>query len=70
VLANRKVTRNGKTCLSGKLVVEDRHQGGTFGLQIRQTRLPDATIPQTPSDIMSGLFDDIFPVDGSCRQRC
>ena len=41
----------------GNLVVEEWHQGGTFGRHIRQARLLDTTVPQAPRDIIAPLFD-------------
>ncbi len=42
---------------TGNLVIGDWNQGGTFGRNVRQTRLLDATVPQTPRDIIPPLFD-------------
>ena len=42
---------------TGNLVVEDWHQGGTFGRYIRQARLLDETVPQARRDIIPPLFE-------------
>ena len=41
----------------GNLVVEDWPQGSTFANYIRQARLLDMTIPNTPRDFMPPPFD-------------
>lgn len=42
---------------TGNLIIEDWHQGGTFGRNVRQARLLDMTIPTAPRDLLAPLFD-------------
>lgn len=42
---------------TGDLIIEDWHQGGTFGCNVRQARLLDMTTPTAPRDLLAPLFD-------------